>query len=137
MKQDEVYEGDKHARKNLFIILALYFLLLLWLEPLIDYFLANTIVGINPASMEALNKTKIFIANIAFGTLRSLPMCVFLWFGYRTTVSARMPPPGMKFPFTVRVIKDKQARMFGMLLMVVAGLLLSRELVLLTKNAFI
>jgi hypothetical protein len=62
-----------------------------------------------------------------------LPILFFLWYGWRIIASLRMPPAGMRSPFTVRVLRGKQARMFGMLLILVALLLLYRELLTLIR----
>jgi hypothetical protein len=129
MKHDDEYvKGDRQMVKTWLIVFFLYLLVLLWLEPLIDFLLT-----LNPPDKElgaigAFNEQKAYIAAIAFGIARSLPILLFLWIAYRVLLSAQLPPKGLKLPFTVRIIKGQQAKMAGMSMIALSLLLLFREL---------
>ncbi|HEY5604572.1 MAG TPA: hypothetical protein VIM41_15830 [Gammaproteobacteria bacterium] len=128
---DEFVTGDKQVGKTWLIVIFLYLLVLLWLEPLIDFLLA-----LNPPDKEldairAFNAQKSYVATIAFGIARSLPILLFLWIAYRVLLSAQLPPKGMKLPVTVKIIKGQQAKMAGMSMIAVSLLLLFRELYML------
>lgn len=132
-KNDEFVEGDPQVGKTWLIVFFLYILLLLWLEPLIDFLLS-----LNPPDKEldairAFNEQKTYIATISFGIARSLPILLFLWVAYRILLSARIPPKGMKVPFTVKVIKGQNARMAGMSMIALSLLLLLREMYLMVN----
>ena len=130
----EIIPGDKTLRQNLLLILAAYILLLIWLEPLIDFLLSFDPLYDDPLSINTLNQRKILVSKVAFAIMRSVPIALFFWVGYRTVLSASLPPARMRFPFTVVRIKGKQAKMFGVLIMLVCLILFSREMVLLAKN---
>lgn len=130
----EIIPGDKTLRHNLLLILAAYILFLIWLEPLIDLLLSLDPLHDDPLSINTLNQRKIIISNTAFAITRSIPIALFFWIAYRTVLSASLPPARMKFPFTVVRIKGRQAKMFGVLMMIVCLILFSREMVLLTRS---
>ena len=127
----EIIPGDKNLRQNLLLILAAYILLLIWLEPLIDFLLSFDPLSDDPLSINILNQRKILVSKVAFAIMRSIPIALFFWLGYRTVLSASLPPARMRFPFTVVRIKGRQAKMFGVLIMLVCLILFSREMVLL------
>lgn len=129
-KEEFVY-ADRATGKNWLIFFFLYVLVLLWLEPLID-----TLLSLNPpdkelGAIQAFNDKKKYIATLSFGIARSLPILLFLWLAYRVMLSGRLPPKGMKIPFTVKVIKGDQAKMAGMSMIALAMILLFRELFIL------
>jgi len=125
---DEFISGDKRLLKNWLIIFFLYLLLLIWLEPLIDFLLALNPPDKELGAITAFNQLKIHIATIAFAIARSLPILLFLWIAYRSLLSEQIPPKGMKLPFSVKLIKGQQARMAGLSMVALSLLLLFREL---------
>ena len=130
----EIVPGDKGLRQNLLLLLAAYILLLIWLEPLIDFLLSFDPLSDDPLAMNALNQRKIMMSKVAFAIMRSVPIALFFWVGYRSVLSASLPPARMRFPFTVVRIKGKQAKMFGVLIMIVCLILFSHEMVLLAGS---
>jgi len=130
---DEYLDGDRRTGKNWLIIFFLYVLCLLWLEPLIDFLLSLNPPDTELAAINAFNNHKIHIAKIAFGIARSLPIILFLWLAYRSIVTERIPPKGMKIPFTVKLIKGLQAKMVGVSMITLGMILLFRELYLMVN----
>lgn len=135
-EKPEIIPGDKQTRQNLLIILALYILVLVWLEPLIDFLLSLDPMSADPLAMADLNTKKILIASVAYAAMRALPIGLFFWLGYRIVASARIPPARMKFPMAVQKIKGRQARLFGLLLMSVCLFLIYWEMVQLSRKLF-
>jgi len=133
MKQTEpkIIPADISVRKNCLILFSLYVLLLLWLEPIIDFFLTLAPWDGSRQSLLALNEQKAMITTKVFVVARSIPILIFLWLGYRVFQAQALPPKGMRLPITVLVIEGAKAKMLGATLMVIALLLLLRELTLL------
>jgi hypothetical protein len=132
-KEPEIEHGDKSLRLNLALFIAGYFLLAVVLQPLIDFLLVPDPAAANPYQVMELADDKKQLTGYIYSLWRMLPILFFLWYGWRIIASLRMPPAGMRSPFTVRVLRGKQARMFGMLLILVALLLLYRELLTLIR----
>lgn len=132
-EKDEFVEGDPRVLQSWLILAGLYLLILLWLEPVLDFMLMQLPYGHSPESLDALNHKKAYIAAIAFGVLRSLPILMFLWLGMLVMQGQRLPPQGLKMPVTVKVIKGHKARMTGMGMTAIASVLLLRELTLLVS----
>lgn len=132
-KEPEIEYGDKSLRLNLALVVAGYFLLAVALQPLIDFLLVPDPAAANPYQVMELADEKKQLTGYIYSVWRMLPILFFLWYGWRIIASLRMPPAGTRSPFTVRVVKGKQARMFGMLLILVALLLLYRELLTLIR----
>jgi len=132
-EQPEIEQGDKSLRLNLALVVAIYFLVAILLQPLIDFMLVPHPESANPFQVMELADEKKKLIGYLFSLWRSIPILFFLWYGWRIIASLRMPPAGMRSPFTVRVVKGKHARMFGMLLILVALLLLYRELLVLIR----
>ncbi|MGD8570765.1 MAG: hypothetical protein PVJ39_21945 [Gammaproteobacteria bacterium] len=130
---DEFVQGDPQVGKTWLILFFLYILLLLWLEPLIDFLLSLNPPDKELEAIQAFNEQKTYIATIAFGIARSLPILLFLWVAYRILLSGRIPPKGMKVPFSVKVIKGQNARMAGMSMIALSLLLLLREMYLMVN----
>ncbi len=126
-KKDEYIEGDKSSLKSWLIGLCIYFIFLLWLEPLIDFILSLSPLETSASALDSLNERKHYIATISFSLARSLPILLFLWLGIQCLKQQRIPPRGLKLPFTVRLIKAPQARMGAMLMIALSLLLLFRE----------
>lgn len=139
MRRDkpEIIPGDKRIRQNLVIIIAVYILLLVWLEPLIDFLLSFDPLSADPLAMASLNQKKMQYAAVAYAAVRSVPIGLFFWLGYRIVASASLPPARMKFPFTVQRIKGRQARLFGLLLMGVSLFLIYWEMVQLSRKLLV
>jgi hypothetical protein len=133
MRKDkpEIIPADKQVRRNWLILIGLYLLILLWLEPLIDFILMQMPLERSFEAIAALNQEKLYVTSIAFGIMRSLPILLFLWFGWQVIQAMRLPPKRMRMPITVQVIKGQKARMMGMMMIAVALLLLLREVNLL------
>lgn len=121
----EIVPGDKDMRWRVLMVLAIYILWLLWLEPLIDWLL--TLFVADPLNLATLNKDKIRLAGLAYSFSRMLPTLLFLWIGYRIIASASLPPARMKFPFTVVRIKGRTAKMFGLLCIGISLIVLANE----------
>ena len=134
LDKPELIPADPHTRQNLLIIVAAYVLLLIWLEPMIDLLLSFDPRAADPFAMSALNQTKKRYASMAYATVRSVPIGLFFWLGYRILASASLPPARMKFPVTVHKIKGKQARVFGLLLMAACMFLIYWEMVQLSRK---
>ena len=133
-EKPEIIPGDKTLRQSLLLVVAAYILFLIWLEPLIDLLLSLDPASGDPLSINALNQRKVTVSNVAFAITRSAPMMIFFWIGYRAVLSASLPPPKMKFPFTVVRIKGKSAKMFGFLLMTICMVLIYIEMVQLSHK---
>lgn len=135
MKQNkpEIIHGDRRLAKSWLIVIALYLLLVLWLEPLIDFILMQMPLAPTEEAIAALNQKKIYMTAIAFGVARALPVMLFLWLGWQIVRSQRLPPRGLRMPLTVHVITGRRAAMIGMVMVALGLLLLLRELTLLVS----
>lgn len=131
--EPEFESGDKSLRLNLALVIAVYFLIAILLEPLIDFLLVPDPESANPYQVMELADEKKILTGYVYSIWRMLPILFFLWYGWRIIASLRVPPAGTRSPFTVRILKGKYARMFGMLLILVALLLLYRELLTLIR----
>ncbi len=131
--KDEFVHGDPRVLRSWLILVGLYLLILLWLEPVIDFMLMQLPYDHSPESLNALNQKKAYVAAIAFGVLRSLPILMFLWLGMLVVQGQRLPPKGLKMPVSAKVIKGPKARMIGMGMTAIASVLLLRELTLLVS----
>jgi len=127
-EQPETIPVDRAVRRKWLIILGLYLLVLVWLEPLIDWVLGQLLFEPSHHGIENLNRQKLWVATLAFALLRSLPLLLFLWLGWQIVHTLHLPPKGLRLPMTVRVIKGPKARLVGMVMMAVAMLSLLREL---------
>lgn len=129
MKQQkpEIIPGDKQIAKSWLIVVAFYLLLLVWLEPLIDFILMQMPLTPTVEGIAALNKQKLYMSGVAFGVARSLPIMLFLWLGWQIVRAQRLPPKGMRLPVTVLLLEGRKAAMIGMVMVAVALMLLLRE----------
>jgi len=132
-KKPEIILADKQLQKSCLILAALYVLLLLWLEPLIDFLLMQMPLDRSHEAIVALNQKKAYVSSIAFGVMRSLPILLFVWLGLQIMGTMRLPPKGMRLPITVMLIEGQKARLIGMVMMAVGLLLLLRELSMLVS----
>lgn len=126
--EEEVVYADKSTGKSWLILVFLYMLVLLWLEPLIDMLLSLDPPDKELGAIQAFNNKKAYIASIAFGIARSLPILLFLWVAYRIMLTGRIPPKDFKIPFTVKIVKGDHAKMAGLSMIALALILLFREL---------
>lgn len=126
--KEEFIQGDPRVKKTWLIGICIYIIFLMWLEPLIDFILTLTPLETSDQALEAFNQQKHYIATIAFSLARSLPILLFLWVGIQCLQQLRIPPRGLRLPFTVKLIKGPQARMGAMLVVALSLLLLLREL---------
>jgi hypothetical protein len=128
-KKHEMVPGDKNVRLDFYLVVAIYLLILVFLEPIIDFVLMLGVNNSDPRSIIAMNQNKVLVSNMAITVMQVIPMLFIAWFGYRILASARLPPARMKLPFTVPLIKGKNARMIGLLLITLALFLVSQDLV--------
>jgi hypothetical protein len=124
----EIIEGDKSLRLNLYIIVATFLLLVISVEPLIDFILLSLFEQNTPVLIEHINKIKLVASTLIYTVIGLIPAFYASWFGYRVIASAKLPPVLLsgktRFPFTVVVIKGKPAKMFGVLIIVVSMILI-------------
>ena len=116
-KLPEIVPADHNVKINFYIVLAIYILLLVSLESIIDYFLLININGSNIPIIEEIDKKKKVIVHTAYGMLRILPMLLLGWFGYRILSSAKLPPARMNLPFAVPLQSGRKAKIIGFVLM--------------------
>jgi hypothetical protein len=136
----ETIEGDKSLRLNLYIIVASYILLIIFIEPAIDFFLLSFFEQSNVAAIEQINKVKLIVSTLIYTLMGLIPASYASWFGYRIVASSKIPPVLLsgktRFPFSVVVIKGKTAKMFGVLIIIVS-LVLIFQLILFAVKVFI
>ena len=133
-KPPEMVPADKSVRLNFYLAVASYILLTISLEQIIDFILLAGLDQNDAEAIAVMNKRKVIIANMAFTVIRVLPMLLFAWLGYRILASAKIPPARMKLPFTVPLIKGKNARMVGILILTLSLFLISQDLVYLAQK---
>ena len=139
-KPVEIIEGDKSLRLNLYIIVASYFLLVILIEPAIDFLLPVFFEQKSYAVLDQLNRLKLISSTLIYTVLGVLPASFIAWFGYRIVASSKLPPVLLSgkthFPFTVVVIKGRVAKMFGVLIIIIS-LVLIFQLVLYAAKALL
>ena len=127
-KPVEIIEGEKSLRLNLYIIIATFILLTISVEPLIDFILMSIYEQNSALRLEQINRIKLIVSIIIYSVIGLIPACYASWFGYRVIASSKLPPVLLsgktRFPFTVVVIRGRPARMFGILIIVVAMILI-------------
>lgn len=133
-KLPEIIPADKSVKINFYLMIALYILIVISLEPLIDFVLLAGIDKRDVQAILAMNQRKVDIATMALTIAHVLPLSLIVWLGYRILASAKIPPARMKLPFTVPLIKGKNARMIGILLITLALFLISQDIVLLSRQ---
>ena len=136
-KPVEIIKGEKSLRLNLYLIVASYLLLLILVEPALDLLLGLLFDVKNPGYMEQLNNVKRVVGTIIYTLISVIPALYTAWFGYRIIASSKIPPvlPSGKtrFPFTVVVIRGRTAKMFGVLTIIIALVLIFQLLLHLIK----
>lgn len=128
-KPPEMVPGDKNARLNFYLFLAVYILLMVSLESLMDFALLVGVDNRDPQSIMLMNQNKIVITNMVITLMQILPLLLIAWLGYRILTSAKVPPARMKLPFMVPLIKGKNARLIGSVLMTLSLLVIAYDLV--------
>jgi hypothetical protein len=139
-KPVEIIQGDKSLRLNLYIIVASYLLLIILIEPAIDFLLLLFFDQKSPDFFEKINQLKLIISTLIYTLVGLIPASFASWFGYRIVASAKLPPVLLsgktRFPFTVAVISGRPAKMFGVLIIIVS-LVLIFQLLLYAANVFL
>ena len=129
-KPVEIVEGDKSLRLNFYISVATFLLLIISVEPIIDFILLSFFDKNTPALIEYINKIKLVVSTLIYTVIGLIPAFYASWFGYRVVASSKLPPVLLsgktRFPFTVVVIKGKHAKMFGILIIVVSVVLIGQ-----------
>lgn len=127
-KPVEIIEGDKSIRLTFYIVIASYLLLIILIEPAIDFILISLFEHKNPYDITSINKIKLITSTFVFTLVTLIPAIFSSWYGYRIIASAKIPAVisahRTRFPFTVVVIKGKHAKWFGALLIVVSLVLI-------------
>jgi hypothetical protein len=127
-KPVEIIQGEKSLRLNLYIIIGFYLLLIIAIEPAIDFLLLSLFEPKNHVITEQLNSVKLISSTLIYTVLGILPATYTAWYGYRIVASAKLPPVLLsgktRFPFTVVVIKGRVAKMFGLLIIIVSLVLI-------------
>ena len=140
-KPVEIIEGDKSLRLNVYIIVASYLLLIILIEPVIDFLLPLFFEQKSYAIVEQLNQLKLITSTLIYTVLGSLPAIFTAWFGYRIVASSKLPPVLLsgktRFPFTVVVIKGRAAKMFGVLIIIVSLVLIFQLVLYAAKVLFL
>ena len=140
-KPVEIIEGDKALRLNVYIIVASYLLLIILIEPVIDFLLPVFFEQKSYAIVEQLNQLKLITSTLIYTVLGILPAIFTAWFGYRIVASSKLPPVLLsgktRFPFTVVVIKGKPAKMFGVLIIIVSLVLIFQLVLYAAKTLFL
>ena len=123
-KPVEIIHGNKSLRLNLYIIVASYLLIVILIEPVIDFLLLSFLEQKSPASIEQINQIKLIVSTLIYVLLGLIPTSFASWFGYRVIASSKLPPMLLSgktyFPFTVVVIKGRPAKMFGVLIIIIS-----------------
>ncbi|MCK4865595.1 MAG: hypothetical protein KAT06_09200 [Gammaproteobacteria bacterium] len=140
-KPVEIIQGDKSLRLNLYIIVASYLLIVILIEPAIDFLLLSLLEQKSPASIEQINQIKLIVSTLIYVLLGLIPAIFTSWFGYRVVASSKLPPVLLSgkthFPFTVVVIKGRSAKMFGLLTIIISLVLIFQLFLHLIKILFL
>ncbi len=126
-QKNEIIPGDPSLRYPWIMGIAIYLLLFIWFEPLLDQTLKMVVFEPTPQGLTNLNQQKVLLAGWGYTLLRSLPLLLFLWLGWQIAMAKRIPPPGVKLPFAVPLIKGQKAQMIGMGMIALSLLSLLRE----------
>lgn len=133
----EIIKGDKSLRLNLYIIVASYLLIVILIEPAIDFLLLAFFEQKSPASIDQINQIKLIVSTLIYVLLGLIPASFASWFGYRVVASSKLPPvllSGKTYsPFTVVVIKGRPAKMFGVLIIIISLVLIFQLFLYLVK----
>ena len=133
-QKPEIIPADPPSRFRWLMIIALYLLIIIWFEPLLDKTLYLLFFSPTPEGVMALAEQKQLFAGWGYALLRSLPLLWFLWLGWQITHSRMLPPRYLRLPFPVVLIKGPKAQLVGMGIVALSLLSLLRELSLLLKG---
>lgn len=133
-KKPEYIPSSRPVQQSWFICIGLYFVFLLWIEPVIDWLLTLNLMNPDQVQLDVLDQKKAYVAGIAFSIARSFPLLLFLWFGWQIYFSQSLPPKKIKMPFAVCRIESPKVRMYGMLIILVSLVLLFREIQILVTS---
>lgn len=133
-KPPEIVPGDKQVRLNFYLFLAFYVLILISLEPFIDFVLLLGTDAQDPQSIILMNQNKIIITKIVMTAVQILPLFIFCWLGFRILTSAKLPPARMKLPFAVPLVKGRNARLIGLVVILSSLFFISYDLMLMTQQ---
>lgn len=127
-KPVEIIQGEKSLRLNIYLAIATYLLLLILIEPMIDFVLMLSFEQKSVALVDYLDYLKRIVSVIVYTLMGCVPAMFTAWYGYRIIASSKLPPVLLsgktRFPFTVIVIKGKVAKMFGVLIIIVSLVLI-------------
>lgn len=127
-KPPEIVSGDKSIRLNFYLSLAIYILIIVSVESLIDFVLQFSVDSRDPQSILLMNHNKIEITKVVVATLYIAPLLLITWLGYRIITSAKLPPARMKLPFSVPLVQGKKAKLIGLFLMIFSLFFIFRAL---------
>ena len=133
-KPPEIIPANQHLKINFYIFIAFYILLLIFIEPIIDYFLSLDVNNSNVLYINELNQKKKFLSLMSYGLLGLLPMLLLAWFGYRILSSAKLPPARMELPFAVPLQKGRNAKIIGLFIISLALLFTAQNIAYMTKQ---
>lgn len=133
-KPVEIIPGDKNVRLNFYLFLALYILIIVSAESLIDFVLLLGVDSRDPQSIILMNQNKITITAMVVTAIHILPLLMLGWLGFRILASAKLPPARMKLPFSVPLMKGKNARLLGVVLILTSFFFISQDLVALLHH---
>lgn len=133
-KPPEIIPADQSIKFNFYIFVAVYILLLLLLEPVIDYFLLFDVNDSNLMLINESNQKKMMLTSIAYGMLRMFPLLLVAWFGYRILSSAQLPPARMKLPFAVPLQRGRNAKVLGLFIISISLLFIAQNIVYVTRQ---
>ena len=140
-KTVEIIEGDKSLRLNLYLVVASFLLLIISVEPVIDFILLSLFEQNAAVLIEHINKIKLVVSTLIYTLIGLIPAFYASWFGYRVVASSKLPPVLLsgktRFPFTVVVIKGKHAKMFGILIIIVSLVLIGQLFLYAVKVMFL
>lgn len=133
-KPPEIIPANQSIKLNFYIFVAAYILLLLLLEPVIDYFLLFDVKDSNLMLINEANQMKMAITPIAYGMLRMFPLLLVAWFGYRILSSAQLPPARMRLPFAVPLQRGRNAKVLGLFIISLSLLFIAQNIVYVTRQ---
>lgn len=133
-KPPEIIPADQSIKLNFYIFIAAYILLLLLLEPVIDYFLLFDVKDSNLMLINKADQMKMAITPIAYGMLRMFPLLLAAWFGYRILSSAQLPPARMRLPFAVPLQRGRSAKVLGLSIISLSLLFVAQNIVYVTRQ---
>lgn len=133
-KKPEIIPADKSKKLDFYLFIAVYCLLLIFIEPVINYLLTLNVSSTDIAMINKVNDKKIVLSQIAYGLLRMIPIFWLAWLGYRIVSSARLPPARMTLPFAVPCLQGHAAKKTGLIIIAIASLIMAQNIVFTIKQ---